>query len=301
MTEKEYKRLTRPHRRALRQVLLNFDFFLEDVATLNVYSVESRIKSRKSAVQKSRRLDIPVSELQDLAGLRIVVATRKEVDVVKRFFYREEISDDLEVEKDERVSHSTGYRSTHIVAEYQPRYTRSMHPARIEVQIPTIFEHAFNFISRSWVYKSGRDFSSEWSKKFSSLAENLEEIDKQADELHQSVVESAAESGDEEPLSPFSYQKLIKSEFDERIDLEDAVDMCRHLVDVGFKTNGDVKKFLRNDNIQSLWEEVSQLADKGLERAEWLKTESKETFWSMFGLRYKIARKMLDEAKEESL
>jgi hypothetical protein len=49
MTESEYKKSLRPHTRALRQLVTNLDFFLEDIGPINVFSISSRLKEYGSA------------------------------------------------------------------------------------------------------------------------------------------------------------------------------------------------------------------------------------------------------------
>jgi hypothetical protein len=85
------------------------------------------------------------------------------------------------------------------------------------VQLQTIFEHAFNFISRAWVYKSNKSFSRDWHSKFKMLSEELRKLDKIATQLHNKVVDSSANEIDTDPLSPLSYQRIVYSIFQEKI------------------------------------------------------------------------------------
>jgi putative GTP pyrophosphokinase len=295
MTESQYKHFLRPYTRALRQILLDLEFFLEDVGPINVYSISSRIKSYKSALQKSLRLKIDIKDLHDLAGIRIVVATQYEVQVVARFFSRQEYSKDIEIESDRKISKDDGYRDRRIVILYKSNYARSMYPARIEVQIQTIFEHAFNFISRTWVYKANKSFSHDWQLKFQSLSDDLGRLDQVVTELHSEVIESSSSESDDEPLSPLSYQRIVHSVFGENISIEDAVDACRFLVDIGYITNGKLKAFFKDSKIHQLRERFTVLrSPEGRKFAQHVLEMSKYSFWIMFGVRYTETQKLLE-------
>lgn len=78
-----YEREIEPHRRALRALELEWDFFVRDVSELNLFSTSSRIKQYSRAIAKSEQIGVQVSDLDDLAGMRIVVGTLAEVPIVR--------------------------------------------------------------------------------------------------------------------------------------------------------------------------------------------------------------------------
>jgi ppGpp synthetase/RelA/SpoT-type nucleotidyltranferase len=295
---RDYALLTRSHERFLRQVELDLAFFIEDVGSLNLHSITSRIKSFEGATAKSRKLGLPVEEMRDIAGLRVVVSTRPEVEIIRRFFTRQQDSKDLQIEMDEAVQKDDGYRSWHLVAGFHGHYQRSVHGGRIEVQIPTVFEHAFNLISRAWVYKSKTSFAAGWEGRFKQLSNQLAGIDRLAATLHDEVVQSASRAVGTAPLSPMSYIRIVRDAFGEDTTLEDAVDSCRMLVDVGLMTNGDLVAWFGDPEIQSLWDEFHLLADRGNSSAESV-VRSRRDFWMFHGLRLEWGKRLLEELKAE--
>lgn len=287
MTAAEFKRFLRPHKRALRKLLMDFEFFVEDVGTLNVFSVSSRLKEYLSAMKKAGRLNLEVEELQDLAGIRIVVATQLEIEVVARFFYREQDSKDLTIKSDQRLRKENGYCARHIVLESQPSYSRSMHPAIVEVQLASIFEHAFNFISRTWFYNTPHHLPENWQADFVTLSKELQSIDAKADLLHSAILDSPFTMADEATISPMSYQRLVMKVFGEVISDSDAVDYCRYMVDLGCSTNRDLREFFENPMIIELREKMlasPSTYTKKMKPA--LAKMSRHGFWLSFGLRY---------------
>jgi ppGpp synthetase/RelA/SpoT-type nucleotidyltranferase len=257
MDEVEYRDILRAPERALQQMLLDFRFFQEDVPGFLVFSIESRLKTYQSAKLKAQQRGVNISDLSDLAGARIIVGTTQEVDVVSRFFTRKEFSEELLVESDEAISRPDGYRSRHLVLRYPPSYVRSAFPARVEVQLPTIFQHAFNNLSRSWTYKSNHAFSPTWKDSFSAISAQLDALNASASELYSQVVESARGQDPCAPLTPFSLQVIVRSAFNEVVPLDDAVDSVDFLADwAHVTTNGEFRSFLDDERLRILWEQL---------------------------------------------
>lgn len=291
MTPEEYDQFTRPHRRALRQLALDLEFFIADTVKQSVFSVESRVKTLASAQAKAERLKIPIGELQDIAGMRIVVATSDVVEVIASHFERRaSISKDLTIHKGLHVARDDGYRSTHLVTEFSGWYTRSVHSGRLEIQIPTIFEHAFNFLSHAWVYKSNARHGADWARDFKQMSQALRSLDEQATTLHRGAHEKSRLDPDSEALTPLVYQRVIREEFNEEVTLKDATDYSMIYVDLGVTTMGQMQQFLRSRDVEDLWNEYGE--EQGC---------SKSLFWSMHGTRLPHSRKFLEEFRQIQL
>jgi ppGpp synthetase/RelA/SpoT-type nucleotidyltranferase len=296
MTEHEYHQILKPHARALRQLLLDLEYFLQDVGELNVFSVSSRLKSYQSALAKSNTMGIPASDLHDLAGLRVVVGTKHDVEIVSRFFSRQEVSKDLEIMSDRAISRKNGYRARHIVVLCKGDYKRSMYPGRVEAQIQTIFEHAFNFLSRAWVYKSAPRFSPQWEGSFRELSAQLEKIERIANDLHVEVLDSSMRDSPGEPLSPFSYRRIVKAVFGDELSIDDAVDGCRYFGDIGCDSNQKLVAFFTDKRIEILRQRFMRAKSKPGQIIGQNIAESKPyLFWMMFGVRYESAIEMLND------
>jgi ppGpp synthetase/RelA/SpoT-type nucleotidyltranferase len=279
---------------------LDLEFFLEDVGNLNVYSVSHRIKAFQRAMEKARRLNVKVGDLEDLAGLRVVVATGNEVDVLARLLYRQQDSEDLKVEFDRRISKEDGYRARHLGLLCRGSYSRSMFEGRVEVQILTVFQHAFNFVSRAWVYKSGRHYSPTWQSDFINVSKRLAVIDEAVTSLQDHVTEATAKQSDDDSLTPFSYQHIVRSVFQEKVDIDEAVDECRFLTDLGINTNGSLKAFFADPRIHSLRERIEAMrSDQDMEFEVAALSWPLRSFWSMLGSRLQYMEERLS-AKELS-
>lgn len=296
MQSDKYAHFIRPHPRVLRQLLLDLEFYIADIGSVSVFSIESRVKELGSALEKSRRLGIPIEDLQDIAGIRIVVATRLDVDVVKRFFYRRaDISKDLEIVKESDVSRPTGYRSTHLITKFSGHYSRSAQSGNLEVQIPTIFEHAFNFVSHSWVYKSSTVHDPNWKEQFRALSEQLAAIDEAVASLHRNACDESRFDPEREPLSPLIFRRVVQEEFHETVSVADAVDYVQSYADMGVQTVGQLQRFFRNPEVQELWSSFAEVERTSGKRP--FLSGPKVTFWHSFGTRLEFARQYLEKLK----
>lgn len=282
ISESQYLKLVEPHRRALSSLELDLNFFLNDIGDIDVYRVQSRIKAWDSALAKSDRLNLQIKKIDDLAGLRIIVGTQSEIPVIERFFTRQEIGNDLKVLKRNIISKKDGYRALHLVLEVKGHFQRSMFPGRVEVQLQTVFQHAFNFLSHSWKYKKNYDMPVEWNQSFVEISKTLDILEKQATELHSQIAAVASDSADS-LVTPHSFRVLCIQGLGEEVSLIEAVDYCRFYTDLGYKTNHSLRAFFTNRKIQEFWKIVeNSKSNKSLKHIFHM---GKAGFWHFFGTR----------------
>jgi ppGpp synthetase/RelA/SpoT-type nucleotidyltranferase len=268
---------------------------VEDLVGIDVHSIIHRLKSFDSALKKSQDLNIPISELQDIAGMRIVVATADEVDVVVDFFSKKQYFKDFVIESDKVIERKNGYRARHLVLKFNGHYSRfSCHETYVEVQILTLLQHTFNYISRSWIYKTERALPHEWHTEFQELSHTLAKVDKQIAKLHKSVIDVSASVSDNEPLTPYSYQKIIGDVFGETETLNNAVDNVLRLVDLGCDTNGKLRQFFGDSSVLDFRERILKLnSNVGKHLAQMIMEMSIHQFFLSHGLRMAGAEEFL--------
>lgn len=276
-----YELLVEPHRRASRQLALELDFFLRDMGNVDVYDVQHRIKSYESAVRKASQLGVDIQDLDDVAGIRIIVGTSKEVPVVERFITRQEYGKDLKILKRRDLAKSDGYNALHLVVELMSHYKRSIYPGRVEVQIHTVFAHAFNFLSRSWRYKQTVDAPDSWNEAFLEVSKQLSHLERKAANLHEALVSTTVDENDG-ALTPHSLGVVIQQEFGEKLPMEDLVDGCGMYVGVGYQTISKVRAFFRRTDVSELYDLVHSV--EGNEILKPFQME-KSHFWGLFGIR----------------
>lgn len=292
----EYLKFRKPYERTLRQLLLELDFFFEDVKGINISSVTHRLKDYNSAFQKALKESSDIRNLLDIAGIRIVVATVEEVEIIARFFSRKQDSNDLVIKWDDSIAKDDGYRARHIVVEFKGHYSRSMYPTRVEIQLQTILQHSYNFISRAWAYKNNYPYSTEWHQSFLEVSQELTKLDKKISELQEEFLTISASESENQPLTPLSFQRIIADIFSETVDLKNAVDLTRMLIDMGCDTNTKLKYFMSSPQILSLRQRFLNLKDESLKNFVLvIYNLPLHEFCLMFGTRLEAFNKMLDE------
>lgn len=263
MTDQEYAVFCRPFDRALQKLLLDFKFFQEDMVGLNVQTVSSRLKTFVSASRKQAELNLAIEDMQDIAGMRIVVSTEPEVEVVRSYFSTQEGFNAFNVIKDQAISRDNGYRARHLVLEFD--WTVNMpKKASVEVQLATALQHAFNSVSRAWIYKSSVEPSTSWERDFREVSRALLEVEGHISRLQSELVAAAASPVAREPMTAFSFQSIVREVFGETASINESVDAVRLLTHLGLATNNDLRRYFDDQGIQNIlegWNELAKLGD----------------------------------------
>ena len=157
-------------------------------------SVEARAKDVESFGTKASkpsesdpeqpRYPDPLSDITDLAGVRVITFFPKTAeaarDVVRREFKVVEFSDKAALLDDDRL----GYKSVHFLVRLAPKRLPLPEYSRYkdlvcELQIRTVLQHAWAEIEHDIQYKTARTIPSQIRKRFTALAGLLEIADRE--------------------------------------------------------------------------------------------------------------------------
>lgn len=297
MEKADYEDFTRPYKRALKQLILELENYFEDIH-INVYSITHRIKSINNAIEKSNKLEKSLNELQDIAGIRIVVSSEIEKQIVTCFFNRKVKIDKMKIISQKQINKKEGYRALHLIFEMAGHYSRSSYKTLIEIQIMTMFEYSFNIISRTWIYKSTKALSNEWHNNFRLLSKKLIDIDKNVNDLYSEMIQNKKNINSFELLTPLSYKLIINEIFNEEISLDDAVDYTVFMTGFGYRTNQSIIDFYMNEEVENFWKEC-KYNNKTLLGISF-GILSKRSFFDMIGLRLKIVKELIKTEKTKT-
>lgn len=145
----------------LREILQNVD---------RVDQISTRVKNPERFLEKVSRLDekgnkkykYPFQEIQDQIGCRVVVFYLSDVSVVAdRILHEFNEFEDQRVEGQEPDQFS--YRARHFICQIPPEIRHSLKPNInvFEIQISTLFQHAWAEANHDLAYKSPTDLSFE--------------------------------------------------------------------------------------------------------------------------------------------
>ena len=162
---------------------------------ITVHSIEHRAKELDSFARKAGkhsdqkpnqpRYPDPLSNVTDLAGVRVIAYFLSSVDRVEPIINREfkvvEKTDKSELlRREERL----GYHSVHYIVELRlnrfqlPEYER-FRGLRAEIQVRTILQHAWAEIEHDVQYKAPSTLPAEIRRRFMTLAGSLEIADRE--------------------------------------------------------------------------------------------------------------------------
>ncbi len=168
--------------------------------SIQTHSITSREKDpdtlRTKIRNQAKNYDDPLSEITDLAGVRIITYFPKDVDRILPLIEKE-FSVDRENSVDKRKTADPsffGYASVHLVVEFLPARLELPEYAlfsgmKCETQVRTILQHAWAEIEHDIVYKSAEEIPFELRRRFASLAGLLELADREFESLRKDEVE----------------------------------------------------------------------------------------------------------------
>jgi ppGpp synthetase/RelA/SpoT-type nucleotidyltranferase len=212
-------------------------FILEDILIkegLYINSINSRVKSKKSLIKKINRPDAvykDLSDITDVAGLRVTTYFSEDVDrvseIVKRKFIvdTENSIDKREIKDPDRF----GYLSLHYVvslstSDMTGTDCRFLKDLKAEIQIRSILQHAWAEIEHDLGYKSKYSIPFEMRRRFSRLSGLLELADEEFNNLRSELRKYKAKIEDSEYVDKY-IDKISLINFIERSDLVKSIDM----------------------------------------------------------------------------
>lgn len=264
-------------------------------------SISTRIKDEASLAEKIARKDgkyKTLSDITDIAGIRIITYYADDVDKVAKLLEQEfDVDWDNSIDKRKSLKPNVfGYLSLHYIIQFDgkriqlPEYD-DLHGMKAEVQIRSILQHAWAEMEHDIGYKSKVGVPEEVIRDFSRLAGLLEIADKEFMEIRSKIeayrveVEQKLQTnqGEEDiKLDEVSIEALLKSD-KEFIDFTNAFEQTTGIpIDRTSNTIGSRILELKWFGIDTV---------KGLR--ELLKKES--------GLALKLAERNLEKGKYDSL
>jgi putative GTP pyrophosphokinase len=252
LSHSQYQELVRPAKRALEQLELDLKWYLEDIGDSTVHLIKTRIKDYGKAIKKLQdKQYTSVDQITDLAGMRIVVHSRTDVDAMVGLFKGQEIRKDLEILEDVCCKDENGYAARHLIVKISPSYKRSAFDVKIEVQIRTLAEDLFDTLSRRMWHKSTVNTPEKSDELLRSLVRNLREVDEIVVQIREKWEDAYAQASPNSEMTPHSFRRIVAEIFHEEVSVDDAVENVRFLRDRGVKRNGDLRSIFTSPDIHS--------------------------------------------------
>lgn len=159
------------------------------INAVHVTHVESRAKTYESLKvkleRKGKKYKPELSEITDLAGIRIIVYSLDDINIVEKIIKKEfSVDESRSVDKAKDLkTNEFGYLSKHYIVslnkEREQLTEYSMYVGlKAEIQVRTTLQHAWASIEHKLRYKSDIKLPEEERRELSSIAASFESYDK---------------------------------------------------------------------------------------------------------------------------
>ena len=196
MEYREWSNFLIPYSQAVQELIVKFENIISEYRSLDRYSpveqVSGRVKSVESILDKMRRQDISLEDLEDrmtdIAGIRIICRFVEDIDTGVEMIRKRK---DMEViEETNYIAHkkASGYRSYHMIVSY-PVYTvwGDKH-IKAEIQIRTLGMNFWSTIEHSLSYKYKGKLPEDVLKRLQRASEAAFEMDQEMSSIRDEIV-----------------------------------------------------------------------------------------------------------------
>lgn len=165
-------------------------------AKLSCQNISARSKTSESFVKKATKkneekdkYDDPVAQITDLAGVRIITYTLKDLDKVDKFIGANfDIVEKRDVGEERYKQGKFGYQSIHYLVRFPENRLALAENKKYsglicEIQIRTVLQHAWAEIEHDIQYKNQSDVPRSLERKFIALAGLLEIADREFQDI----------------------------------------------------------------------------------------------------------------------
>ena len=193
-----WKEILTPYELAVEELTLKFQHIMKEYKEADMYSpiegVHGRVKRISSILEKAQKKNIPINEieehLQDIAGIRIICQFVEDIydvaDIIKS-------RSDMKVigEKDYLSKRKeSGYRSYHIIVEYEVETIKGHRIIPVEIQIRTMAMNFWATIEHSLQYKYRQGIPEHIRERLNAASEAILRLDKEMSSIHGEIMDA---------------------------------------------------------------------------------------------------------------
>ncbi len=194
------------------------------------HSISYRVKEKDSYLEKCKndKYKNPIEEIMDLAGIRIITYTNKDVqricEIVKKEFWIDEKNSEDKSKK--MLEDQVGYLSVHYIVTMREDRTKLLEygeyeKIKSEIQIRTLLQHAWAEIEHDRNYKFSGVLPLEIKRRFYLVAGVLEMMDREFDSLSEDIDQYSKEMQNKIDIGDFdvsidstSLEKYVLAKFE---------------------------------------------------------------------------------------
>jgi putative GTP pyrophosphokinase len=193
-----WRELLSPYQQAVDELLIKFNHIIQEYRNSGLYSpietVTGRVKRISSILDKLQKKNIPmtqiVEEMDDIAGIRIMCQFEEDIyKVVEIIRERKDMS--IREEKDYiKNAKPSGYRSYHIILDYEVITIHGSKTIQAEIQIRTLAMNFWATIEHSLQYKYRKNIPADVREKLLNAAHATVALDKEMSSVRDEIMDA---------------------------------------------------------------------------------------------------------------
>lgn len=198
METKMWSEFLAPYRLAVDELVVKFNHIIEEYRARGEYSpieqVVGRVKRISSIIEKARKKSIPVYDverrLEDIAGIRIICQFEDDIYTVIRMFRKR--SDFRVTEEKDYINNKkeSGYRSYHLIIDYDVETQAGKKTVKVEIQIRTLAMNFWAIIEHSLQYKYKGKMPENVSYRLKNAADAVVLLDTEMSAIRHEIVDA---------------------------------------------------------------------------------------------------------------
>lgn len=197
-----------PYQMAVHELMDKFRFLIEEYHTKGIYcpieSVSGRVKTISSILEKLQKKNIPFEkmeeQIEDIAGVRLICQFVEDIEKVAAII---EGRGDMRVrEKKDYINHmkDSGYRSYHLIVDYDVETLGGKKSVQAEIQIRTMAMDFWATIEHSLQYKYKSNIPAHIKQRLSNAADAVIRLDNEMATVRSEIMDAQISSQIEKRL-----------------------------------------------------------------------------------------------------
>lgn len=187
METKIWREMLIPYHAAVDEMCVKFEHIISEYKSMGEYSpilsVNGRVKKISSILEKAQKKKIKLEDIEnsilDIAGIRIICQFVEDIQAVVDIIRNRT---DMEiVEERDYITNSkpSGYRSYHLIINYEVHMVSGPKTVRAEIQIRTLAMNFWGTIEHSLQYKYRSQMPEHVAERLHAAAEAIIMLDKE--------------------------------------------------------------------------------------------------------------------------
>lgn len=195
-----WKKALLPFQKSVDELYIKFKTIKDEYNKLEMHSpiesVEVRVKSISSIIEKSNKRNIPITKaldvLEDISGVRIICKFVEDIDKVVQIIKNRNNIDLVILKEEDYINNtkSSGYRSYHITVKYPVITVLGNKEIFCEIQIRTMAMNFWATIEHSLRYKYNGNIPDEIKKRLQSCAEASFQLDTEMTTIREEIIQA---------------------------------------------------------------------------------------------------------------